>query len=190
MSKWKTAIAVTALLVAIGLVNYAVKMDPKQLAARGVGADHHHHDEENEQDPAQAEEVAVIGPEGAAIELEVFYEDDNECMSEFQPLMKKIAEQYAPNVRVEFKPTRVEENQELADELRLGCASGISMNGEVTKVVPGASKFGFVAFRGPPGQKDYDETMLRKAIEHELETKGVEFTPPPPEEQLPAAHEH
>jgi len=166
-------------------------MDPKQLAARGVGTDHHHHHEENkEEEPKPAEKLDVIGPEDAAVKLDVFYEDDNECMSEFEPLMKKIAEQYAPNVRVEFKPTRVEENRERADELRLGCASGISINGDVVKSVPGVGKLGLVAFRGPPGQKDYDETMLRKAIEHELETKGVKFTPPPPEEQPPTAHEH
>jgi hypothetical protein len=189
MSKWKTAIVAIALLAAVGLVNYAIKMDPKHLVERGVGLDHHHHGEEGEEGE-HAETLDLIGPDGAPAKLDVFYEDDNECMAEFQPLMRKIAEEYAPHVQVEFKPTRIEANRDLADKLRLGCASGIALNGEVVKEVPGLGELGLVALRGPPGQKDYDATMLRKAIEHELETRGVEFTPPPPEKEAPATHQH
>lgn len=188
MSKGKYAIAVIALIALVGVFNYAINMDPTQLAARGVGRDPHAHDHdegEAEEQEEPAEPPDLIGPEDAPVKLEVFYEDDNQCMVGFAPLMTKLGEQYAPHLRVEFKPTQLPDNQRRSDELGLGCASGLAMNGEVVKNVPDLKPFGLVAFRGPPGMKDYDENLLRKAIEHELEIKGVDFTPTPVEAEGP-----
>lgn len=184
MSKTKYAIAVIVLIALVAIFNYAINMDPTQLAARGVGRDLHDHGHDDEQEQPEggpAEPLEVLGPEDAPVRLEVFYETDNECMTEFEPLMTKTAEEYAPHVRVEFKPTSVKENEERTHDLRLGCRSGIAINGEVVKKVPGVGDFNMVTFQGPPGQRDYDESMLSKVIEHELEQKGVEFEPSVPE---------
>ena len=217
MRRLKTALAVIALVAAIGVVNYAVKMDPKHLVERGVGQDHHHHHQEEQEaeegregeegqasgqhhehhehsDPTSAT-PGSLGPEAAPVRLDVFYETDNECMTDFEPLMKKIADHYGDRVRIDFKPTQIEANKQAADELRLGCASGLAINGEVVKKVPGVGEHGLVAFRGPPGQKDYTPAQLVKTIEHELTTKGVEFTPSNgavegPQAGAAAGHDH
>ena len=195
MSKLKLTVAVIALLALVGVVNYAIKMDPTQLAARGVGlGDHHHHgDEEEEAEPPI--KVDVMGPEDAALKLEVFYDEDNPCMAEFEPTMKGIAEQYAPHVRVEFKPTSKEENMLRSQEVRLGCEAGIAINGEVVKKAPGEE--GLIAFRGPPGQKDFTSQQLRDVVEDELRTRGLQFTrvpdegpPPVPPGDDHAGHQH
>lgn len=191
MSKGKYAIAVIALIALVGVFNYAINMDPTQLAARGVGRDphEHHHDEEAEEQELLTEPPDPIGVEDAPVQIEVFYEDDNQCMMGFAPLMTEIGEQYAPHVRVVFKPTHLPENHRRSDELGLGCASGLAMNGEVVKKVPGLGRFNLVSFRGPPGMKDYNEKALRKAVEHELKIKGVEFTPPSVEQESREAEE-
>jgi hypothetical protein len=185
MSKTRYALAVIVLIGLVAIFNYAINMDPTQLAARGVGHDPHDHGHEDEHEHEEHAEAAkppdFIGPQDAPVSLEVFYETDNECMTEFEPLMAKISERYAPHVRIEFKPTSVAENMERTHELRLGCRSGIAINGEVAKKIPGVGPFDVVSFQGPPGQKDYDETMLYRAIEYEMKQKGVEFEPSAPE---------
>jgi len=181
MTRGKYAIVVIGLIVVLGVFNYAIRMDPTQLAARGVGRDPHaHHHEHGDEEEAQLElpePPDIIGPEDAPVLLEVFWDDHYVCVKVFQPLMMRIVEAYEPHVRAEFRSVYEGRNETRAKKLGLERMSGIAINGGVVKKLPTAAGFGLVAFRGVPGNINYSEQMLYQAIEEELKKEGIEFTP-------------
>ncbi len=186
MRSTKGAIAVIGLLALLAIANYAFNMDPTQLAARGVGKDPHAH---NDQDTAEADkppvsdEIVPLGPEGAPITIEVFYDGPGSYAEVFGPVMTTMQAQYADHVRVEFSDLTDPEINARAVKLPLRGSQGLSFNGEVIKSVPGEGNFDTVAFVGQPMDRHWNEGALQHAIEYELTTQGIEFeasAPPPP----------
>ncbi len=176
--KMKTGIIVVGLLVVVGLFNYVIKMDPTQLAARGVGRDAHSHGDEHagaeEGKPGEEDLRTPIGPEGAPVLIQVIAAETSELEMPLRPMMSSIAADYPEYVRVEFPAPNTDEFKEL-NKVTHGSA-GLLINGEMIKEIPEA-RLGFVTFQGSPALEDWTEQDVRLAIEHELEKAGIEFTP-------------
>ncbi len=176
-----TALVVIALLAAVGIINYANKMDPTQLAARGVGRGEHSHDDhkdEQEQPPLSrddADYVLPIGPEDAPVKIIVCYESIGYVRDEYRDIAEQIASEYGELVRIEFMDGTKPENRRFMDSISPSLRNGLIINGEVVKEVPGTT-FGIVSFSGSPQFEEWTVAELRMAIEHELKQKGVEFT--------------
>lgn len=176
----KTAIIVIVALIAIAGFNYLIRIDPTQLAARGVGKDPHahgraHEHEEHEQHQPQEDPSRPIGPEDAPILIQACYMERGMLMEELRPMLKDVAQDYAGLVRVEFVDTTKPESREMIEQVAKGMINGLIINGEVTKATPGTA-FGMSSFRGLASFDDWSVAELRLAIEHELAQKGVEFT--------------
>ncbi|MFW5867773.1 MAG: hypothetical protein ACOCX2_08160 [Armatimonadota bacterium] len=178
--KAKTALVVVALLVGIGAFNYLIKMDPTQLAARGVGQDPHSHDDdghEHEEDaPTFEDMLKPIGPEDAAVTIEVLWGDPQEVQGVLRPMLSGVAASYPDHVRVEFVAPDSERHQQVTEEITEGIGVGLLINGEMIKQVPEAD-LGVIAFAGSPTFEEWSEKDVRLAVEHELEDQGIEFDP-------------
>jgi hypothetical protein len=200
----KTAIIVVVALVALGGFNYLIRMDPTQLAARGVGKDPHahgdeHEPQEQEQQQRQQDPTKPMGPKHAPVLIQACYVEECIVHDELRPILKDVAQDYAGLVRVEFLKATEPENREIIDQAAERLADGLIINGEVTKETPG-TPFGMSSFRGLASLEEWSTHDLRLAIEHELKQKGVEFTshvgeeappitpPPPPLPGHPEPH--
>ncbi|MGC9317488.1 MAG: hypothetical protein ACP5KN_05560 [Armatimonadota bacterium] len=175
----KTAIIVVVALIAIGGFNYVIHMDPTHLAARGVGKDPHSHgdhDQEQPQQQAPQEDLTrPMGPKDAPILIQACYTQEGLVHDEFRPILKEIVADYKGLVRVEFLDARTPENRELIDRAAEGMLDGLIINGEVVKETPGTA-FGMANFQGLASFNEWSVDELRRAIEHELKQKGIEFT--------------
>jgi hypothetical protein len=184
----KTAIVVVALLAGVGLLNkYVLRMDPNQLAARGVGKDAHSHGEDHaqgesehgvEEDPVGKQQALLrpIGPEDAEVTIQALWLDPQELEGLLRPMLKNVATSYKGHVRVEFLEPETEEHARVVENITEGSRVGLVINGEMIKEVPEAP-LGVLAFSGSPSMQEWSERDLRLAIEHELEANGVEFEP-------------
>lgn len=198
MKKVKIAAVAVGLLVLVAIANYAFRMDPVQLAARGVGGDSHDRaDTEEEAGEAVPERIGALGAEGAAVVIEVFYSADAIYHESLEEIMVRVVGAYQPHVRVEPRSLEDEEASARSRELPLRGQQGLVVNGKVIHEVPGAGSFGMVVLTGTPEDLKWNEHILRKIIEHELRSKGIEFTLPDPAGQAVAqepdrasAHEH
>ncbi len=183
-----TVIVVVVLLAGIGGFNYLIKMDPTQLAARGVGKDAHahHHDHDADGEAQVPKEVLSepLGPEGAEVLIQVTYQDPH-TLEVVREWLTAVVTEYKPHVRVEFLDPSDAEDRKIMDAASEHLQDGLIINGDVVKEVPGTA-FGMVAFTGEPELEHWDDGDLRLAVEHELRQKGVEFTPHVQEEE----HEH
>jgi hypothetical protein len=182
-TKVKTILIVVVLLVGIAGFNYFIKMDPTQLAARGVGKDPHAHDHaHDEEGDHETPEITVedltmpIGPEDAPVKIEVLWQNRGELEQALRPMLSSIASAYGGHVRVEFIDPASEEYKRLVEEVSEGMPSGLLINGEMIKDIPEAD-LGFVAFSGSPSFQEWTAHDLQLAIEHELEKNGIEFEP-------------
>ncbi|MFO8081647.1 MAG: hypothetical protein R6V07_15270 [Armatimonadota bacterium] len=180
--KMKTGLVVVALLVGIGAFNYIINMDPTQLAARGVGKDAHSHgdddhDHENEEGaPTFEDMLKPIGPEDAAVTIEVLWGDPQEVQGVLRPMLTGVASSYPDHVRVEFVDPDSERHQQITEEITEGIGVGLLINGEMIKQIPEAD-LGVLAFAGSPTFEEWSEKDLRLAVEHELEDRGIDFEP-------------
>jgi hypothetical protein len=180
--KAKTALIVVALLVGIGAFNYIIKMDPTQLAARGVGKDPHSHgdddhDQEHEEGaPTFEDMLKPIGPESAAVTIKVLWNDPQEIEGVLRPMLSSVAASYEGHVRVEFIDPGSDEHEQIKEEVTGGIGVGLLINGEMIKEIPEAD-LGILAFAGSTTFEEWSEKDLRLAVEHELEDRGIEFEP-------------
>ncbi|MGI5817799.1 MAG: hypothetical protein ACOX9R_06845 [Armatimonadota bacterium] len=177
-----TALIVVALLVGIGVFNYAIKMDPTQLAARGVGQDAHSHsdddgdDHEHDQAPTIEDMLEPLGPEGAAVTIEVLWQDPQDLEGTLRPMLTSVASHYAGHVRVEFFDPATDEYAQTVQDVAAGVPVGLLINGEMIKQVPEAP-LGMLAFAGTPTFEEWSMHDLLLVVEHELEAKGIAFEP-------------
>jgi len=194
--KAKTAIIVVGLLVGIGLFNYVIKMDPTQLAARGVGQEAHSHDQDEEEEagPSLEDMLTPLGPEDAPVQIKALWTNPSDIEQILRPMLSSVAASYDNKVRVDFIDPDSEEYKRLVENVTGGVGAGLVINGEMIKQVPEAD-LGMLAFAGSPSMGEWGERDVRLAVEHELEKAGVEFEPqvehmhstPPPS---PGGDEH
>ena len=190
MKRAKIAAVIVVLLGVLAAVNYAFKMDPVQLAARGVGRDAHDHGGEDEAThEAESAVFEPVGPEDAEVVIEVFYRESVGSGEMMWTAVTGAASPYEPHVRVEACRLEDEENARRARELPLQGGQGLAVNGKAIVEVPGLGSFGMVALLGGPQDRNWNEPVLRRVIEHELTSKGVSFTAAPAGEG-PTAHGH
>ncbi len=194
MKRIKFVFVFVGVLVLLALANYAFKMDPTQLAARGVGKDAHHHDASDEHAEAPVAAIAPLGPEGAPVTIEVFYAGEAACREKFLPIMSEVNATYGDNVRIDFRDLTDAEVNARARDMTLQARPGLTINGETIVKVPGAGSFGTVVFSGSPEDRNWAPDMLHKAIEAELTARGIHFDPPapqiPPQPDEHAGHDH
>ncbi len=188
--KMKTVLIVVGLLVIVALFNrFIIRMDPTQLAARGVGKDAHSHGDEavEEGKPGEVDLRQPMGPEGAPVLIQVLATGMTELEMPLRPMMSSLSGVYPQFVRIEFPAPASEEFKKLVEQAQ-GMTTGLMINGEMIKEIPEA-KLGFITFQGTPTFDEWTEQDLRLAVEHELEKAGIEFTPQV-EHADPAADPH
>lgn len=194
MKRVKVAIVFVAVLGLLALANYTFKMDPTQLAARGVGREAHQHNDEDQHDEEPVAAITPLGPEGAPVTIEVFYAGEASCQETFWPIMSEINTTYRDNVRINFSDLMDADVNKRAREMTLHATPGLTINGKTIVKVPGAGSFDTVVFTGSPEDRSWNPDTLHKAIEAELTARGIEFDEPapqiPPQPGERAGHNH
>ncbi|MGC9319655.1 MAG: hypothetical protein ACP5KN_16610, partial [Armatimonadota bacterium] len=134
MNRTTTAIVVIALLGGVALVN--------QLGSTSGPAPPEELPEPTTEEPsgeqADVEDAPLwidepIGPEDAPVQIEWFFEADNECHTPWEQNFREMATSYAPNVRLVLRPWHLESTRKRAEEIGdFGCQMGIAINGKHT----------------------------------------------------------
>ena len=72
----------------------------------------------------------------------------------------------------ETKPAEVKtEVKKEADKIKIGCKTGLSVNGKTKFMLPGRGISGAVMLDGPVGQKNYNIETLKSVVEYDLKEK-------------------
>ena len=109
-----------------------------------------------------------MGVRGAPIQVKVYVTGGNECDTSTLAAMKGIGAKYGKQVYVQFVDLRNEQVQAEAHKAKLGCKSGLTINGQSKFMLPGRGLHGAVLFDGPAGQKNYKMSDVEAVVEHLL----------------------
>ncbi|MEA3402421.1 MAG: hypothetical protein U9R79_14380 [Armatimonadota bacterium] len=174
MNRTVTAVVVVALLVGVALVNQLGSTsgpEPPDKAPEPQATEAAGEQLEPEDVPLWIDEP--IGPEDAPVQVEWFFEADNECQTPWEQNFREMATSYAPNVRLVFRPWHLESTAERAEQIGdFGCTMGVAVNGKVEWHLADRGKVNFTA---PPDLEEWTWEDLARVIELELERAGAEY---------------
>ena len=117
-----------------------------------------------------------IGDPGAKIQVKVYVTGGNECDTTTLSAMQAIAAKYQKEVYVQFADLRDKQVQAEAHKAKLGCKSGITINGQSKFILPGRGLHGAILLDGPVGQKNYKMSDIEAIIEYLLEKEKTRAT--------------
>lgn len=109
-----------------------------------------------------------IGPEDAAINIMVYVTSDNTCDTTTLGAMEDMGNKYKDRIRVEFADMLDEAVLQEAQNAKLGCKSGLTINGKSQFLLPERGIKGTVLLDGPPGEKNYTMDDVEAVIQHLL----------------------
>lgn len=117
-----------------------------------------------------------MGTKTAPIKVRVFITSDNTCDTSTLTAMEQVHKKYAGKVYIEFADLLDEKVKKEADKLKIGCKSGLTINGKNRFFLPGRGLKGTIMFDGPVGQKNYKgediEAVVQFLLEHPEKPKA------------------
>lgn len=167
----KVTLAVVGLVIIMALSHRLTGTTLNDIVANKPGA---HHDHDHEQEATQKQHgkkvtlPAPIGPEKAAVKVKVYVTTDNECDTTTLNAMKTLGTKYGDKIRVEFADLLEAHVKREAEKAKIGCKTGITVNGQTKFILPERGLAGTIMLDGPLGMKNYKLSDLEAIIEHEL----------------------
>lgn len=174
MSKtWKIVIVVGALLAVMGLTHKAtnttiedlgkMRMANSELRKLAGG-------NEEASDGGKHEKLTALpkpmGKPGAPVIIKVYITSDNDCDTTTLSAMETISDLFKDKVFIKFVDLNKPEAKKEADKLKIGCKTGIAINGKTKFILPGRGLKGAILLDGPVGQKNYDVNTLKTVVEY------------------------
>ena len=118
---------------------------------------------------------APMGPTSAPVQMKVYITSDNTCDKTTLDGMTNMAKKYGDKLRIEFKDLLNKATASEAQDAKISCKSGLTINGMSILRVPGRGVKGLVMFDGPIGEKNYNLDDLDAAVAYLLKKgKGGE----------------
>lgn len=176
MSKtWKIVIVVGALITVMGLTHRAtnttiedldrMRMPNSELRKLAAGNEENHDGDKHEKLTALPE---PMGKAGAPVTIKVYITSDNDCDKTTLGAMQTISDQFKDKVFIKFVDLNNADAKKEADKLKIGCKTGIAINGKTKFILPGQGLKGAIMLDGPVGQKNYDVKTLQTVVEYLL----------------------
>jgi hypothetical protein len=110
------------------------------------------------------------GNPSAPVKVRVFVTSDNTCDTSTIKAMEKLTTKYPGKVYVEYADLLNEKVKKEADRVKIGCKSGLTINGKNRFFIPSRGLNGTIMFDGPVGQKNYRPDDVEAVIELLLHT--------------------
>ncbi len=175
MSKtWKITGFVAMLLVLMVLSHYVTGTTPEDLASNKHQTPAANSNKGSSHGEGHGKPVplpAPIGPANAAVKIKVFVTSDNTCDTTTVQGMKDLAKKYQGKVLVKFMDLNHGAIAKEAQDAKISCKSGLTINGMSILRVPGRGVKGLVMFDGPMGQNYYSLEDVDAAVAHLLSQK-------------------
>ncbi|MBC7286751.1 MAG: hypothetical protein H5T86_01660 [Armatimonadetes bacterium] len=155
----KVALVVGALLALIPLWNFIAEEAANAFRPKQAHEAEH---QEHAKEPTIRLPVKE-GPPTAVVKVEAFLSGGNPCHHASVDMLRRLAEEYPGQVRVEVYDRADPAAKQRAERLKIGCEMGIVINGRGAFNIPGK---GIVMFQGPvDASHDYNIADLRMVVE-------------------------
>lgn len=114
-----------------------------------------------------------MGPEDAPVRVRVYVTSDNSCDTTTLENMKKLGAKYGDKLRVTFGDLLDKEVEKEAHIAKIGCKSGLTINGKSKFILPERGLKGAILLDGPVGQTNYTAKDVEAIVVHLLKKKGL-----------------
>ena len=170
----KAALIVIGLLVVLALSHQFTGSSLEDLTANRPASA-----AQAQKKPAEPEKPAEpvllpdpVGPPDAPVKVEVFITSNNKCDTSTLEGMKQLAGQFDNHVRIEFKDLLDPKTKQKAQDAKLGCETGLMINGRTKFIIPERGIKGVIRLDGPVGVKNYNLEDVKAVVEYLLKEKG------------------
>lgn len=117
------------------------------------------------------------GSKNAPIQVRVYVTSDNACDTTTITAMQKLHDRYPGKVYIEFADLLKPDVKKEADKVKIGCKSGVTINGKTRFFLPGRGLKGTIMLDGPVGQKNYTtediDAVVKFLLEHPEKAKTI-----------------
>jgi len=113
-----------------------------------------------------------IGSPEASVNVKVYVTSDNECDTTTLGAMQNLGKKYLDKVYIEFADMVDEKIKSEAQNAKIGCLTGITINGKSKFVLPERGINATVLLDGPVGQQNYHMDDIEAIIAHLLKKNG------------------
>ncbi len=172
----KTSITIVAVVVGLLIVAMTNSLMPSKIEgqtkdaakdAKQAEAEHDHG-----QDEAKFELPKPMGAKTAPVKVKVYVTSGNECDTTTLTAMQDIGKKYGDKVYIEFGDMVQGDVLTEAQKAKIGCKSGITINGKSKFVLPERGLDGSILLDGPVGQINYNMDDVDEIIAHLLKKSG------------------
>lgn len=172
----KTSITIVAVVVGLLIVAMTNSLMPSKIEghtkdvakdAKQAEAKHDHGKEE-----AKFELPKPMGAKTAPVKVKVYVTSGNECDTTTLTAMQDIGKKYGDKVYIEFGDMAQGDVLTEAQKAKIGCKSGITINGKSKFVLPERGLDGSILLDGPVGQINYNMDDVDEIIAHLLKKSG------------------
>ena len=168
---WKITAVVGALLVVLALTHNATNTTLEDLGKK-PSADA---DAKKKAEAAKGhEKVPMPKPMGnvnAPVKIRVYLTSDNTCDTSTLSALQTVSKEFGDKVYVDFVDILKPEVKKEADKLKIGCKTGIAINGKTRFIIPDRGINGAILFSGPVGKKDYGPKEIMDVVRYLLKQK-------------------
>ena len=120
-----------------------------------------------------------MGTRGAPVKVKVYVTPDNTCDQTTLDGMKRISQKFGDGVYVEFADLLNKQVQREAEKVKIGCKSGITINGQSKFLLPQRGLKGAIMLDGPMGKMNYKMDDIEAIVQHLLTKAKQERKPKP-----------
>ena len=163
---------VLALLVAVALSHKATNSDLEDLAPKKKEAPPVEEADSKDHKNEPVELPKPMGSPDAVVKIQVYVTSDNDCDTNTLKAMQNLAKELGDRVYVEFGDMLDAETLKEAQAAKIGCKSGLTINGKSKFMLPERGIKGAILLDGPIGQTNYDMVDVRDIVFHILDQKG------------------
>ncbi|NSW58590.1 MAG: hypothetical protein HPY44_21470 [Armatimonadetes bacterium] len=171
----KIGAIVLGLLIVVALSHKVTNSDLEDLAPKKKTEEPAKPQKAESQEHSKGEPVELPKPMGspnAAVKINVYVTSDNTCDTTTLGAMKELAKELGDRVYVKFEDLLEEDTLKEAQKAKIGCKSGITINGKSKFILPDRGLKGAILLDGPIGQTNYDMHDIKDIVYHLLDQKG------------------
>lgn len=167
---------VLLLLVVVALSHKATNSDLEDLAPKKKAEEPAKPQKAEDQDHSKGKPVELPKPMGspnALVKINVYVTSDNTCDTTTLGAMQELAKELGDRVYVKFEDLLEADKLKEAQEAKIGCKSGLTINGKSKFMLPDRGLKGAILLDGPIGQANYDMHDIKDIVYHLLDQKGL-----------------
>jgi hypothetical protein len=112
-----------------------------------------------------------VGNPAALVKVRVYVTSDNTCDHSTVDAMDKLGAKYGQRIYIDYADLLNAKVKAEADRLKIGCKSGLTINGKSRFFLPKRGLSGTIMLDGPVGQKNYKAEDLEAVVDYLLAQK-------------------